>query len=617
MMKRIYSFFKRDAVKIIGGFILFFIALLLEHLELSTAALVFYMLTLIFSGHEVFYKAALGIFRRDIFDEKFLMSIGAIGALIIGKGSEGCAVMLFFTVGEYFEHLAVSRSRKSIRELMDICPDEACVVRDGEEIVVDAEDVEVGEIIVIRAGERVALDSEIISGNADVDTSHLTGESLPRSVGVGSVIESGSVVLDGMLRVRTLRVASESAASRILELVETASENKAREEYFITKFARYYTPLVVILSLLIAIVPSLFGWLLPTEAIYRALVFLVFSCPCALVISVPMAFFGGIGCAASRGILYKGGDTMSPLVRARVFAFDKTGTLTTGKLSISSVRAYGVSEGELLSYAAAAEHGSAHPIAECIKARAGKYTPAESVREVAGRGIIAKVSGTEILVGNKALIADAGIEPGEAADGKTQVYVARGGALIGVISLSDSIKPEAKEAIAAIRARGGRRTVMLTGDVKAAAEAAARNVGISEVYSQLLPTDKYMAVGELIDSGVGCVFVGDGINDAPSLALADVGIAMGASGADSAIESADVVIMSDNLNRIPDAIAIAEKTLKIAKENIIFALGIKAVVLVLGALGYVNMWLAVFADVGVAMIAILNSMRALIYKKRK
>ena len=613
---KIWSFLRRDTVKIIGGFILFGIALLLDGLALPIPALVFYILTLLFAGLEVFYEAILGIFRRDVFDEKFLMSIGAVGALIIGKSSEGCAVMLFFVVGEFFEHLAVSRSRKSIKALMDICPDEACVLRGEEELTLDAEDVEVGDILVLRAGERVAVDAEVISGTADINTAHLTGEALPRSVSAGMLIESGSVVLDGMLRARAVRRAEESAASRILSLVETATENKAREEYFITKFARYYTPAVVALALIIAIVPSVFGWLLPSEAIYRALVFLVFSCPCALVISVPMSFFGGIGCAASRGILYKGGNVMSPLSRAKTFAFDKTGTLTKGELSISAVKCYGVNESELLSLAAAAEHGSAHPIAEAIKAACGDYTPADEVKEIAGRGILATVGGEPLLVGNAAFMKDNGILPPDSDGSKTSVFVARDGKLLGAISLSDSVKEEAGAAIDALYKLGVKKTVMLTGDVKAAADAVGTELGISEVYSGLLPEDKYAAVKGLIENG-GCVFVGDGINDAPSLALSDVGIAMGELGSDSAIEAADVVIMSDNLSRIPEAIAIAKNTLSIAKSNIIFALGVKGIVLVLGALGYMNMWLAVFADVGVAMIAILNAMRALVFEKRK
>ena len=613
---KLWAFLRRDIVKIVGGFALFVAALLFDYFELFVPALVFYILTLLFSGFEVFYEAILGIFRRDIFDEKFLMSIGAIGALIIGKGSEGCAVMLFFIVGEYFEHLAVSRSRKSIKELMDICPDEACVLKDGVEITIDAEDVEVGDIIVIRAGERVAVDAEIISGTADVDTAHLTGEALPRSLTKSDVLESGSVVLDGMLTARCVRVASESAASRILELVETASENKAREEYFITKFARYYTPSVVVLALIIAVVPSIFGWLTLGDAVYRALVFLVFSCPCALVISVPMSFFGGIGCAASRGILYKGGNVMSPLVRAKTYAFDKTGTLTTGKLSIADIKVYGISDTELLSLAASAEHGSGHPIAECIRAAAGDYIPPDSVREIAGKGIVAKIADKTVLVGNAALMRDNGIEPEISVEAKSHVFVATAEQLLGVIVLSDTIRPEANEALANLRRSGVEKIVMLTGDVGAAANSVANQLAVDEVYSGLLPEDKYATVKEIIANGGGCVFVGDGINDAPSLALADVGIAMGAGGSDSAIESADVVIMSDNLARIPDAIAIAKNTLKIAKENIIFALGVKAIVLVLGALGFVNMWLAVFADVGVAMIAILNAMRALVYGKR-
>ena len=602
---------------IIGGFLLFGVALVLELLAFDIAAYVLFALTVLYSGHRVLTDAVLGIFRGDVFDEKLLMSLGAIGAMIIGKGSEGCAVMLFYLVGEYLEGRAVRRSRASIKELMDICPDEAVVVRDGVEHTVYAEDVAVGDTVVIRPGERVAVDAVITDGEAELNTAHLTGESLPRSVGVGDLVESGSFVIGGVLICTAVRVAGESAASRILALVETAADNKSREEYFITKFARYYTPAVVILSLLIAIVPAIFSWLSPAESVYRALVFLVFSCPCALVISVPMAFFGGIGCAASRGILYKGGNVMSPLARAKTFAFDKTGTLTEGKLGISDIECYGISESELLALAASAEYGSNHPMAECIKAAADGHQPAENIREISGKGVTATQQGKQLLVGNAALMADFGIEADSRAATGTHIYVAYDGGLVGAISLSDTVRKEAAVAISRLSKLGVENTVMLTGDVATAAEPVARELGITDVRAGLLPKDKYDAVGELIKRGGGCVFVGDGINDAPSITLADVGIAMGASGSDSAIESADVVIMSDNLERLPEAVKIARKTLTIAKENIIFALGVKAVVLTLGALGYVNMWLAVFADVGVALLAIFNAMRALVGVKGK
>lgn len=610
-MKRIYEFLSHDLVRIIGGFALFAAALVLEYYSLEIAAYVLFALTLVFAGFPVFADAILGILRGDMFDEKLLMSLGAIGAMIIGEGSEGCAVMLFYLVGEYFEGRAVRRSRASIKALMDICPDESTVIREGVESVVFAEEVAVGDTLVIRPGERVAVDCKITGGEAHLNTAHLTGESIPRSVGVGELIESGSVVLDGVLFAEALRVAEDSAASRILSLVETAADNKSREEYFITKFARFYTPSVVVLALLIVIVPAVFSWLTLTESVYRALTFLVFSCPCALVISVPMAFFGGIGRAASRGILYKGGNVMSPLSRAKTFAFDKTGTLTEGKLGISDIQGFGMGERELLTLAASAEYGSNHPIAECIKAAAGSCVPAENIREISGKGIAAEYEKKRLLVGNAALMADFGIKADGYTAAKTHVYVALSDTLVGVISLSDSVRPEAKSAISSLKSLGVERTVMLTGDVSRAANAVASELGISDVRAELLPKDKYDAVSELIKSG-GCVFVGDGINDAPSITLADVGIAMGASGSDSAIESADVVIMSDNLERLPEAIKIARKTLLIAKENIIFALGIKATVLILGALGYVNMWLAVFADVGVAILAILNAMRALV-----
>ncbi len=613
-MRKFFELLRREDVRIIGGFLLFGVALVFEWLSLSVAALVLFSASLIFCGFEVFFEAGLGIIRGDVFDERLLMSLGATGAMLIGKGSEGCAVMLFYLVGEYLERRAVNRSRASIKALMDICPDEAVVLRDGVEATVFAEEVTPGDILVIRPGERVAVDCEIVDGTAELDTAHLTGESIPRSVGVGDAIESGSVVLGGMLTARALRAASDSAASRILALVETAAENKSKEEYFITKFARYYTPAVVIAALSVAVIPTVFSWLSFGESVYRALVFLVFSCPCALVISVPMAFFGGIGAAASRGILYKGGNVFSPLSRAKIFAFDKTGTLTEGKLQISDIVSYGMEKSELLSLAAAAEHGSNHPIAECIKSAVGEYTPAADVREISGKGLIATLRGERLLVGNAALMSDYGIFAAVGA-AKTCIYIAFGDELSGVISFSDTVKGEAHSALCELSSLGVEKTVMLSGDVSESANSVAAQLGITDVRAELLPEDKYAAVTELIKEGRGCVFVGDGINDAPSITLADVGVAMGASGADSAIESADVVIMSDNLLRLPDAVKIARKTLRIAKENIIFALGVKAIVLILGAFGFVNMWLAVFADVGVAMLAILNAMRALGTKK--
>ena len=478
-MGNILDFLRKDTVKIVGGFLLFGSGLLLEWLVAPTAALIVFIAAVLFSGIEVFYEALLGILRRDVFDEKFLMSIGAVGALIIGKGSEACAVMLFFILGEYFEHLAVKRSRASIRSLMDICPDEASVIRNGVEQTVDAGEVEVGELIVIRSGERIPLDCEVTLGEADVDTAHLTGESLPRSVGVGSVAESGSVVLNGMLKARALRVASESSASRILALVETASENKAKEEYFITKFSRYYTPTVVLLAALIGTVPPIFGWLSLTEAVYRALVFLVFSCPCALVISVPMAFFGGIGCAASRGILYKGGNVMSSLYRAKIFAFDKTGTLTTGKLEISDIKAFGVEKDELLRLAASVEYGSRHPIADCIKSAADKYEVPTDVHELSGKGIEAVVSGEKLFVGNARLVTERGIKAIPEPGGKTHVYVGSGERLYGVISFSDGVREEAAAAVTALKELGVKKMVMLTGDVAEAAVSVADSVGIA------------------------------------------------------------------------------------------------------------------------------------------
>ena len=610
-MKKVASFLISEAGRIVIGLVFFITAFILDALSVEILPLIFYLVALLAAGIAVFIDAVRGIIRGDLLDEKFLMSIASIGAMIVGEYSEGVAVMLFFLVGEYFEHKAVSKSRKSIRALMDIRPDEATVVKDGVEISVDADEVEPGETIVIRAGERVPLDSVVISGDADVDTSAITGESLPRRVSVGSEIDSGFVVLNGVIYAKALRSAEKSRASRILELVENANERKSKTENFITKFSHFYTPTVVILAVLIATVLPLFKVMNFETGVYRALIFLVISCPCALVISVPMAFFGGIGSAASKGILYKGGNTFSSLAKADSFAFDKTGTLTKGEFKISRVAPVAVSESELLYYAASAEHGSNHPIAECIKYAVSVKAIPKEMREFAGKGILSVVDGCEILVGSARLLSDFSVEIPEIKLLPTDILVAKDGKFIGSISISDAVKDEAREAIESLYSLGAKRVVMLSGDKREKAEAVGSEVGISEIYSELLPENKYEKLTEIIENSRNTVFVGDGINDAPAIALADVGVAMGERGADSAIESADVVIMSDNLAKLPSAIRIARKTVRIASENIIFALGVKIAVMILGAFGFANMWLAVFADVGVAALAILNSMRTL------
>lgn len=601
--------------RIIIGLLLFAAAFITEHLTEGTgfpvAAFLLYLSSLLIAGLPVFVDAVRGILRRDLLDEKFLMSIASVGAMIIREWSEGVAVMLFFLVGEYFEHKAVSRSRNSIRALMDIRPDEACVLKDGVEETVDADDVEVGSVIVIRAGERVPIDSVVLTGSADIDTSALTGEAIPRPVSCGSHIDGGAVVINGVLTARTLRPADESAAARILELVENANERKSRTENFITAFSHYYTPIIVCIALLLAVIPPIFSWLTWTDSVYRALMCLVISCPCALVISVPLAFFGGIGGAASKGILYKGGNTFSALAHADTFAFDKTGTLTSGDFSVSSVHPVGISESELLYLAASAEYGSNHPIALCIKNASKESVVPTSVSEKAGKGVFANVGGVRVLVGNPSLLSEYSVKITVENAPVGAIFVAKNGTFVGYLVISDKIKDEADTAISSLRRCGVTKTVMLSGDRRANAEAVGERLGIDEVFAELLPEEKFEKLEELIKTSRGTVYVGDGINDAPALALADVGVAMGSIGADSAIEAADVVIMSDDLARLPTAVKIARKTVRISTENIVFALGIKIAILTLGILGIANMWLAVFADVGVAALAILNSMRTL------
>ena len=617
-MKKIISVFRSELGRIIIGLSLFAAALacdlasrpMPDH-SLYIIALPIYLAALMVAGLPVFIAAIRGILRGDLLDEKFLMSIASVGAMIIGEMSEGVAVMLFFLVGEYFEHRAVAHSRKSIRSLMSIRPDEATVLVDGVEETVDAEDVEIGSVIIIRAGERVPIDSTVISGTADIDTSALTGESIPRAASVGSRVESGSVVLGGVITCRTERLADESAAARILDLVENASENKSKEESFITRFSRFYTPIVVGLAVLMSLIPPIFQIMSWTDAIYSALNFLVISCPCALVISVPMAFFGGIGGAASRGILFKGGNVFSPLARADSFAFDKTGTLTNGSFRVSEViPAHGVDPDTLVFLAASAEYGSTHPLAECVKSYAKSSVILTEYKEIAGRGVVAKIDEKNVLVGNADLLSESGISLPESAS-TASLLVAADGEYKGQIIVTDDIKTEAETAIGKLKALGVKRISMLSGDRKSNAERVGRELGITDVHSELLPEEKYAHLTEIIAGSNATVYVGDGINDAPSITVADVGIAMGAIGSDSAIEAADVVVMSDDLDRLPTAVRIARKTVRIAKANIIFALAVKGAILVLSALGFANMWLSVFADVGVAVIAILNSIRTM------
>lgn len=600
-------------VRIAISAILLVSAIILDKVLLwSVPAIVIYVLALLAAGLEVFINAVRGILRKDLLDEKFLMSVASIGAMILGEYNEGVAVMLFFLIGETFEKTAVKKSRKSIKSLMEICPDEATVIVDGEEETVDAEDVEVGSIIIIRAGERVPLDCEIISGSTDIDTSSMTGESIPRSVTVGDSLDSGVMVVNGVITCKVLRPLTESAASRVLALVENATENKSKEENFITKFSHYYTPIVVGLAVILAVIPPIFSWLPIAESVRRALTFLVISCPCALVISVPMAFFGGIGAAASRGILYKGGNVFSKVAGLTSVAFDKTGTLTSGEFSITEVNPRNITKEELLSLAASCEYGSNHPLAFAIKASTDDIKIPSASREIPGEGVISTVEDMEIAVGNSKLMASLGIADLE--DGN--VFVARGGEYVGSLTLGDKIKTESKSAIARLKLLGVKECLILSGDKADNVEKIKNELGLDTAYAELKPEDKYTKLEEIIASAEGSVgYVGDGINDAPTLARADVGFAMGAIGSDSAVEAADAVIMSDNLEKIAESVIIARKTISISWQNIIIAIGIKVLVMILGAFGYANMWLAVFADVGVSVLAILNSMRALSYKE--
>ncbi len=571
-------------------------------------------------GWDIVYKAVRGIVNGQVFDENFLMTIATFGAFGVGEYSEAVAVMLFYQVGELFQSYAVSRSRQSIADLMDICPEYANLEKDGELVQTDPDDVEIGDIIVIKPGERIPLDGTVISGESMVDTSALTGESVPRRVETGSEIISGCINESGVLRVEVTKEFDDSTVARILELVENASSKKAQVENFITRFARYYTPAVVIAAALLAVVPPLalgagFGpW------IQRACIFLVISCPCALVISVPLSFFGGIGAASRNGVLVKGSNYLEALAQMDTIVFDKTGTLTKGEFKVTEIRPSGMSGEELLRLAALAEHYSNHPISLSIRdayEKAGGRMNLSSIgknEEISGHGVRTEIDGSVVLAGNGRLMEAEGIayEPCESIG--TVVYLARDGVFAGTIVISDTVKEHAAQAIRDLKQAGVKRTVMLTGDRKAVGEAVAEKLRLDEVFTELLPADKVEQVERLLDGqaeGRKLAFVGDGINDAPVLTRADIGIAMGSMGSDAAIEAADVVLMDDDPARISVVVRISRKTLSIVKQNIVFALGVKALVLGLGAFGMANMWEAVFADVGVSVIAILNAMRAL------
>ena len=568
-------------------------------------------------GWDVLWRAARNIAHGQVFDENFLMAIATVGALFIGEYAEAVFVMLFYQVGELFQSYAVGKSRQSIAELMEIRPDYANVERDGQVEQVDPDEVEVGETILIKAGERVPLDGVVLEGRSDLDTAALTGESLPREVQSGDDVISGCVNLTGLLKVRVTKAFEESTVSKILDLVENAGSKKARAENFITKFARYYTPAVVLAAVALAVLPPLIGAMTWSESLHRALIFLVISCPCALVISVPLSFFGGIGGASKAGVLVKGGAYLEVLSRTQIVVFDKTGTLTKGVFNVTAIHPETCGEDQLLELAALAESWSEHPIARSLREAYGKEIDAGRVADVeerAGRGVRAVVDGTEIFVGNDKLMDDIGVSWHPCHRVGTTVHVASEGEYLGHIVISDEVKEDAAQAVSDLKALEVARTVMLTGDAQAVGESVGKQLGLDEVHAQLLPADKVERVEALLGqkTGKGCLaFVGDGINDAPVLSRADVGIAMGGLGSDAAIEAADVVLMDDKPSKIAVAIRIAQKTLVIVRQNIVFALGVKALVLVLGAVGEANLWEAVFADVGVSVIAILNAMRAM------
>ena len=613
--------------RIIAAAVIYVPLFVLEHMgklefqsEIPVQFLLF-MIPYLIVGWDIIYRAVRNISHGQVFDENFLMCIATFGALGVKEYSEAVAVMLFYQIGELFQSYAVNRSRQSISAMMDICPEYANIEEDGKLKQVDPDDVEIGTEIVIKAGERVPLDGVVVSGTSFVDTSALTGESVPREVTEGSEIISGCVNGSGLLKVRTTKEFDDSTVAKILELVENASSKKAHVENFITKFAKYYTPIVVCAAIVLAFLPPIVLGGGFAEWIQRACIFLVISCPCALVISVPLGFFGGIGAASKQGVLVKGSNYLEALSEMKTIVFDKTGTLTKGEFVVSEVIPNGWEKEGLLEVAALAEGYSDHPISAALKkayeeAELGELSMdrVEQDEEIAGHGIKAKIDGRVVYAGNAKLMEEKGVEYEPCTVPGTVVYLAAEKEFLGTIVISDTVKPEAKRAIAQLKQSGVKKTVMLTGDRKDVGEAVAESLGIDEVYTDLLPGDKVDKVeallGELGEKEkLG--FVGDGINDAPVLSRADIGIAMGSMGSDAAIEAADVVLMDDNILKISSIMRIAGKTLQIVHQNIVFALGVKVLVLILGALGMANMWEAVFADVGVSVIAILNSMRTL------
>ena len=612
---------KNKLIQIIISLIIFLIAFLVPFKQEIINTILF-VISYLIVGFEILWKAIRNILRGKVFDENFLMAIASVGAFAIGEYSEGTAVMLFYQVGELFQDYAVDKSRKSIASLMDIRPDVAFVKRDGKIEKVSPEEVKIGETIVVKPGEKVPLDGKVIEGTSMLDTSALTGESIPRDVNVGDEVLSGCINKNGVLTVEVEKEFGESTVSKILDLVENASSRKAKTENFITKFAKYYTPIVVITALLLAVIPTIvFGFETFQEWLYRALTFLVVSCPCALVISIPLGFFGGIGGASKKGVLVKGSNYLEALSQVEIVVFDKTGTLTKGIFEVQKIETKDFKKDELLKFAAYAESYSNHPISISLKKAYGKEIDQKIIsnsEEISGHGVRSVVGGKEVLVGNDKLMKQNNIDYTICNDVGTILYVAVDGKFAGYILIADEIKEDAKEIIRKLKANNIQKIVMLTGDKKEVGESIAKELGIDTVYSELLPDQKVEKVEELMKekSKKGkLVFVGDGINDAPVLAISDIGIAMGALGSDAAIEAADIVIMTDEPSKIDNAIKISKKTMRIVKQNIVFAIFVKVLVLLLTAIGLGTMWEAVFADVGVLVLAIINALRVLRVKK--
>ena len=586
---------------------------------------VLFMIPYLVIGYDILKKAFKGILNKQVFDENFLMAVATVGAILLGDYSEGVAVMLFYQIGELFQSYAVGKSRRNISELMDIRPDYANIEKDGTLEQVDPDEVEIGTIIVVQPGEKVPIDGVITEGTSTLNTSALTGESLPRDAKAGDEVISGCINMTGLLKIRTTKEFGESTVSKILELVENSSSRKSKSENFISKFAKYYTPAVCYGALALAFIPPIVLLIMGKPAmwgdwIYRALTFLVISCPCALVISIPLSFFAGIGGASNQGILVKGSNYLETLAQTKYVVFDKTGTMTQGVFEVSGIHHNEMPDEKLLEYAALAECSSSHPISKSLQKAYGKpidRNRVTDIEEISGNGVIAKVDGISVAAGNTKLMNRLGIAYQDCHHVGTVVHIAIDGKYAGHILISDIIKPHAKEAIAELKKAGISKTVMLTGDSKRVADQVAGELGIQEVYSELLPADKVSRVEELLNQKSEkdkLAFVGDGINDAPVLSRADIGIAMGALGSDAAIEAADIVLMDDDPLKISKAIKIARKCIRIVYENIYFAIGIKVLCLILGALGIANMWMAIFADVGVMIIAVLNAIRTLFVK---